>query len=325
MNLTGSPCMPEDFPNEILLQIFSFLPLKCLITGRTVSQEWRRLIPLANINPIRRSFLDFYLTLVNLPIFPQTRPWVLANLQPFDRQQYINDLLNQHPYVPEAFRMWILEWPAKAVIGCVWPGLPNAYCPSEAADHVHRQEGNNLLAPLPPTICAMPLRNFCPDAHFIPVLSVFHGREDIVWLVMDERDGLRDKVYIVAEGAWSLSFGGSDRGCLLGDIDDNWVDHQKRMWFCIESCARQRAHRKLPILRLEDMPPLDPRYAEMPMYSKSFRRGQLQHAWRERDEPHVRLDLHFSRVCFLPHVEHELKSSYYRMMIECIGTSVVFL
>ena len=97
MNLTGSPCMPEDFPNEILLQIFSFLPLKSLITGRTVSQEWRRLIPLADINPIRRSFLDFYLNLVNSPIFPQTRPWVLANLQPFDRQQYINDLLNQHP------------------------------------------------------------------------------------------------------------------------------------------------------------------------------------------------------------------------------------
>ena len=267
MTLTGSPCMPDDFPNEILLQIFSFLPLKSLITGRTVSQEWRRLIPLADINPIRRSFLDFYLTLVNSPIFPQTRPWVLANLQPFDRQQYINDLLNQHPYVPKAFRMWILEWPAKAVIGCVWPGLPNAYCPSEAADHVHRQEGNNLLAPLPPTICAMPLRNFCPDAHFIPVLSIYHGREDIVWLVMDERDGLRDKVYIVAEGAWSLSFGGSDRGCLLGDIDDNWVDYQKRMWFCIESCARQRAHRKLPILRLEDMPPPVPRYVEMPMYA----------------------------------------------------------
>ena len=96
MTLTGSPCMPEDFPNEILLQILSFLPLKSLITGRTVSQEWRRLIPLADINPIRRSFLDFYLTLVNSPIFPQTRPWVLANLQPFDRQQYINDLLDQH-------------------------------------------------------------------------------------------------------------------------------------------------------------------------------------------------------------------------------------
>lgn len=295
MALTCSSCM-KDFPNEILLQIFSFLPLKSLIIGRTVSQEWRRLIPLADINPIRRSFLDFYLNLVDSPIFPQTRPWVLANLQPFDRQQYINDLLDQHPYVPEAFRMWILEWPAKAVIGCVWPGLPNVYCPSEAADHVHRNEGNNLLAPLPPTICAMPHRNNCSDAHFIPVLSIFHGREDIAWLVLDERDGLRDKVYIVMEGACSLSVGCSNRGCLLGYIDNNWVDYQKRLWFCIEWGAMKRAHGKLPILRLEDIPPPpDPRYVEMPMYTKSFRRGQLQHSWRERDEPHVRLDLHFSR------------------------------
>lgn len=305
MALTGSPCM-EDFPNEIHLQIYSFLPIKSLIIGRTVSQEWRRLIPLADINPIRRSFLDFYLTLVNSPLFPQTRPWVLANLQPFDRQQYINDLMDQHPYIPEAFRIWILEWPAKAVIGCVWPGLPNVHSQSEAVDNVHRIEGNNLLAPLPPTVCALPHMNYSPDAHFIPALSIFHGRDDIVWLMLDERDSLRDKVYILVETARSL-FDGSSDPRWPGDIDNNWVDYQKRMWFYIQWWAMKRARKKLPILRLEDMPPPDPRYVVLPMYTKSFRRGQLQHTWRERDEPHVRLDLYFSKVCSSPHVEHEFK------------------
>jgi hypothetical protein len=308
MAFTGSPRV-ENFPNEILLQIFSLLPLKSLITGRTVSQEWRRLIPLANINPIRRSFLDFYFTLINSPIFPQTRPWLLANLQPFDRQQYINDLTDQHPYIPEAFRMWILEWPAKAVIGCVWPGLPNIHCQSEAADNVHRNEGNNMLAPLPPTICALPYENYSPDAHFIPALSIFHGRSDIVWLMLDERDSLRDKVYLLYKAARSFD---GDPGCY---IDDNWVDHQKRMWSNIQwSAMKNRTERNLPIPRLEDIPPPDPIYVKMPMYTKSFRNGQIQHhTWRERDEFHVRLDLYFSKVCSVPHVEfveHELKSSF---------------
>ena len=56
----------------------------------------------------------------------------------------------------------------------------------------------------------------------------------------------------------------------------------------------------LPILRLEDMPLPNTKYHERLMYTKSFRRGQLQaHTWRERDQPHVRLDLYFSEVCSL--------------------------
>ena len=41
--------------------------------GRTISQEWKRLIPLADIAPIRRALLDFYLTLIDSPVFLQTR------------------------------------------------------------------------------------------------------------------------------------------------------------------------------------------------------------------------------------------------------------
>ena len=165
----------EDFPNEILLHVFSFLPLKSLVNGRTISQEWRRLIPLADITPICRALLDFYLTLIDSPIFLQTRPWVLANLQPFHCQQYISDLMDQHPYVPEAFRIWILEWPAKAVIGCNWPGLPNIHCGRDIADNVHQIEGNNSLAPLPPTICALPFMNYNCGCNYISHVLWVHS------------------------------------------------------------------------------------------------------------------------------------------------------
>ena len=265
----------ELFPNEILLHDFSFLPLKSLIKGRTISQ-WRRLIPLADITPIHRALLDFYPTLIDSPIFLQTRPWVLANLQPLNRLQYIGDLMNQHPYVPEAFRVWILEWPAKAVIGCHWPGLPNVHCGRDIADNVHRIEGNNLLAPLPPTICALPFMNYTAAAHFIPALFIFHGQQKTIWLMLDERESLRDKVYTLAEGGHSL-FG--EKGNSDWDtIDDNWVEYQKRTWGIIELWAKRRAEpeENLPILRLEDMPPPNTKYHERLMYTKSFRRGQLQ-------------------------------------------------
>lgn len=269
----------EDFPNEILLHVFSSLPLKSLIMWRTVSRECRRLIPLADITPIRRGLLDFYLTLIDSSIFLQTRPWVLANLQ------------------PEAFRVWILEWPAKAVIGCNWPGLPNVHAGRDIADNVHRIEGNNSLAPLPPTICALPFMNYTAAAHFIPALFIFHGQQSTVWLMLDERESLRDKVYTLVEGGNSLF---DEKGDSDWDIiDDNWVEYQKRTWGRIELWAKWRADKNLPIMRLEDMPQ-NTSFGERPMFTKSFRRGELQaHTWRERDEPNVRLDLYFAEVCSL--------------------------
>ncbi|KAJ7619595.1 hypothetical protein FB45DRAFT_1033443 [Roridomyces roridus] len=52
--------------------------------------------------------------------------------------------LTQHDYIPEDFRLWILEWPNKAVIACAWPGLPAVYC-WEDADDVERVAGYNHL------------------------------------------------------------------------------------------------------------------------------------------------------------------------------------
>ncbi len=80
--------------------------------------------------------------MINTPGFLNTRGWTLDNLEPFDRQAYIDALLSQHPAIPEDFRIWILEWPARLAIGCMWPGLPFIDSSTESA---MRRPGVNWL------------------------------------------------------------------------------------------------------------------------------------------------------------------------------------
>ncbi|KAJ7154618.1 hypothetical protein C8R46DRAFT_440921 [Mycena filopes] len=141
----------DDFPPEISLQIFPNMRLKGLISARGVSKRWRELISLADIHPTRLTLLRLYQQIVHDPLFLRTRPWTLENLRPFDRQAYIDALLAQHNYIPDDFRFWILEWPARAAIACAWPGLPDVYVP-EGTDEVERISGCNFLGRIPPLV-----------------------------------------------------------------------------------------------------------------------------------------------------------------------------
>ncbi|KAJ7249413.1 hypothetical protein C8J57DRAFT_1079599 [Mycena rebaudengoi] len=164
-----------DIPNEILLEIIPFFCLKSLIAGRGVCKEWKELILrhiainvpriglashvcvcailyILTINGARRSLLRLYTRLIRTPTFLRTRPWTLENLQPFDRQGYIDALLSQHNDIPEDFCIWILEWPAaRAAINCSWPGLPatGRIIPKEARD---MKKGFNFLGRIPPLV-----------------------------------------------------------------------------------------------------------------------------------------------------------------------------
>ncbi|KAJ7983189.1 hypothetical protein DFH06DRAFT_978220, partial [Mycena polygramma] len=142
----------QDLSNEVFLQIFPHCPLKSLIAAQGVSQLWRQLVPLADISPARRGLLKLYLEIIESPVFIKTRPWLLENLRPFDREACIHALLDQHDYLPEDFRIWILEWPAKAVIACCWPGLPEKYYGRAEADGVERIRGCNFLGRIPPVV-----------------------------------------------------------------------------------------------------------------------------------------------------------------------------
>ncbi|KAJ7476832.1 hypothetical protein B0H11DRAFT_1675747, partial [Mycena galericulata] len=172
----------KDLSNEVLLQIFPHLPFKSNIAARGVSRVWRQLVPLAEINPARSGLLDLYLKIIESPVFHMTRPWLLANLRPFDREAYIDALLSQHDYLPEDFRIWILEWPAKAAIACCWPGLPATYYSLEA-DGIERIGGCNWLGRIPPVVHTVLFRSIEDGEVDVPALLVWE-EQHMTWLAL---------------------------------------------------------------------------------------------------------------------------------------------
>lgn len=110
----------NELPDEILLVIQSHLPLTGLIVARGVCKLWRSLIPGSHIPTARRSLLALYLRAIDSPAFTATRKTVLDQLYDFDRAAWLSRL---HTDVPDEFRCWILEWPARAVIGAMWPAI----------------------------------------------------------------------------------------------------------------------------------------------------------------------------------------------------------
>ena len=127
-----------DLPTELLLLVFSTLPLPSLIAARGVCSSWLSLIPSSSsspsfssdydIPPARHKLLTLYLRLVHSRSFALTRPHILPHLAPFDRAAFAARL---PPTAPDEFRTWVLEWPARAVFAWMWPGLPRARPPVE--------------------------------------------------------------------------------------------------------------------------------------------------------------------------------------------------
>jgi hypothetical protein len=114
-----------DLPNELLLEIFSFLPLKSLISARFVNQRWRQLVPKSDLLPARRALYALYYHVINHPNFLNTREATLSVLGPkIDREGLISLWEGCGVVVlPEEFKLWLLEWPEKAVFGWMWPRL----------------------------------------------------------------------------------------------------------------------------------------------------------------------------------------------------------
>ncbi|TCD69467.1 hypothetical protein EIP91_007593 [Steccherinum ochraceum] len=110
----------EDLPNEILLQIYPYMPLQGLIAARGVDRRWRSLVSQAYIYPIRQRLLELYLYCLEKPAFLDSRPDVIPHIIPYDRDDYLKFLPD---VIPEEFELWIREWPAYGVIGWIWPGL----------------------------------------------------------------------------------------------------------------------------------------------------------------------------------------------------------
>ncbi|KIJ41142.1 hypothetical protein M422DRAFT_81187, partial [Sphaerobolus stellatus SS14] len=176
-------------PTELYLELFSHFSLKALVASRGTCHEWRSLISKADIPPPPRLLLDLYLKMIQDEYFHRTHPWVLENLKDFDREAYVDALVQQGANLPEDFRLWILEWPAKAAIAGIWPGLPD-----DAGEDWFKGRliGRNVLGIIPPQLSSIP---FVPKQRCIPAICLWVGSPpDAIWLPLDEESGIYGKV-----------------------------------------------------------------------------------------------------------------------------------
>ncbi|KAJ3514042.1 hypothetical protein NLJ89_g2600 [Agrocybe chaxingu] len=174
-----------DLPNELWLHCFTFMTLKTLISSRSVCTTWRRLVPLADLDPTRRRLLELYDKVINSPHFYESRPWTVGHLEPFDRDAYIAALESQYAAIPPDFRLFILEWPGRAAICSSWPGLPLLDC---RTSNIERLKGINFIARRPPQLSALIFKDGYPGAEFVPALLIWRRAGSTTWLVFDERN-----------------------------------------------------------------------------------------------------------------------------------------
>ncbi|GBE78850.1 hypothetical protein SCP_0200470 [Sparassis crispa] len=116
----------NDLPNELIIEIFTYLPVYSIFQVRAVSKKWCGLVAATPIDPVRRALLKLYLKAITSPVLLDTQPEVISYAAEFDGEAYASSIeaLTRRP-LPEAFHMWLLEWPAHAVIKRLWPGLPS--------------------------------------------------------------------------------------------------------------------------------------------------------------------------------------------------------
>lgn len=181
----------SSLPNELLMEIITWLPLKSLIAAQGVDQHWRRLTSLAGIMPARRVLLNLYLQAIARDDITSLITSMRAHIHAFDRPSYVAALVAKNGGVdlPEEFRTWILEWPA-GVMGWIWPGL-NVQALDAAA--VMDTQGVNRLSHLYPYVEEVVIfekimdaegRNpRCEKAH-VKALEIYKRHFWSDWLVM---------------------------------------------------------------------------------------------------------------------------------------------
>lgn len=124
----------SHLPNELLLELFIWLPLPSLLAVLRVSRKWHHLAPLSRLLPPRQALLALFTNTSESD--RGTYAKIKHYLKDFDREAYLVRLTatlpaNSHPgaELPEEFRLWVLEWPAIPLLpGWAWPdlGLPSS-------------------------------------------------------------------------------------------------------------------------------------------------------------------------------------------------------
>lgn len=117
-----STCI-QDFPNELFLLIFPQLPLKGLIAAQGTCRKWRTLVSASFVHPSRRRLLELYMKCLESSAFHHARRHIIPHLHSSDREQYATRLPEN---TPDEVKLWLTEWPSKATVSWIWPGLPRS-------------------------------------------------------------------------------------------------------------------------------------------------------------------------------------------------------
>jgi hypothetical protein len=144
--------------------------------------------------------------------------------------------------------LWVLEWPACAAFGYIWPGLR---CIDVIDDMSYCVEGINWLGDIPPKVRTMHWIIY-PDYNInitdVDLLGA-HSREcrpftmfetkvhhPCTWLVVDDREELLDKVVEVEPTESTIR----QSNVHFDGVHKNWIGFLNKLWWDTEEKAAER-------------------------------------------------------------------------------------
>jgi hypothetical protein len=163
--------------------------------------------------------LKLYRDTINSSTFLADRAKNVTGSDAFDRQAYLDTLLQKyrewkvekqglkdpHPTLPEEYTTYILEWPEKAIINGLWPGIhPQAggYFDRGQLFYPRIWDTEVLFSPIPGrTYCAEEARNPDSTPVLLPLLPVQGlGMGYSVFLLLEDFDHDRSTHHKVKAG-----------------------------------------------------------------------------------------------------------------------------
>ena len=182
-------------------------------------------MPLADLHNDRRRLLDLFHNVVNNEQFLLSENLKASSL---DRQAYIDHLLQQYPKVPDAFKLWILEWPSRVVIDRLWPSLP---LEEERYIDFNRRIGVNWIALNPPQILTLVYNRDYDSQEYEVILAVLTYRYNSMatWIIFDERPELFGRVYTLYEHVDFIDAGMEDDPD-LASVQTDWITYLSCIW-----------------------------------------------------------------------------------------------
>jgi hypothetical protein len=141
--------------------------------------------------------------------------------------------------------LWLLEWPARAIVGGIWPGLPWEH--KQDTDGIQIFRGANWLSPR--TVQVSAITYWIPGCKgqydFISAILV-RSHTTYTWLILDDDEDerekgtlkLRDKVFALYARETHLCDEMGSSGPDYDVVNADWIAFQRDTWQEVEKRAK---------------------------------------------------------------------------------------